>query len=119
MITDAEIKPECIVVSELNLGYVNLAIFCYGLPMLLFLVCMYALHAGISVYKYKVTPPPNIPALTTVAPKPSKYPQCLLLITLLFSLGSMYAVYYGHNLYNQIAKGKSIELLISEIDFKC
>lgn len=92
--------------SEEQIGFINLAIFTYGLPLCLFVSTIYATHKGFSIYKYKHTPPMNLPVFKNTESKPVKCPLCLYILSLLFLLFSIYMVYYGHNVFIDIFTSK-------------
>jgi len=119
MLANPEYKPNCIVVSEQNLGYINLAIFCYAMPFMAFILGIYAIHLGVSVNKYKTNPPPNLSAMYASNPKPVKCPLCILFGTLALFLFVAYLVYFGHNIYTEICKGQNIYSVVSEITLQC
>jgi len=83
-------------------GYVNLALFTYGMPLLLVVTCLYAVHKGYLIYKYKHTPPASIPTFKDEESVESKCPMCIFVLSLLFLAFSIYMLYFGHNVFIDI-----------------
>ena len=83
-------------------GYINLALFTYGLPLLLVVICLYAIHKGFLIYKYKLIPPTDIPTFHDEETTETKCSICIYLLSLLFLVFSLYMLYFGHNLFLDI-----------------
>ena len=94
--------------SNKDIARLNFALFTYGAPLLLLIIMIYEVFYRFNVYKYKVTPPPNIPVLSNTTPKTPICPICFLIISIIMLLLTAYIVYFGHGVYNEIINAKNI-----------
>ena len=88
-------------------SYINLALVTYCMPVLLIVVCLYAVHKGFLIYKYKYNPPLNIPVFKQTESKKSKCPVCFFALSIFFLLFSLYMLYFGHNVFIEIYSFKN------------
>ena len=93
--------------TEKDIAQLNLAIFTYGAPLIIFISGIYGVNLGYNIYKYQLNPPPNLPAFTNTTPKRPTCPTCLFILSIFFLLLSIYLVYFGHGVYNEIISNKS------------
>lgn len=106
-IASAESAHEYLTMTQIDVALLNLAIFTYGMPLLVFIVCIYAVIKWFNVYKYRLNPPPNLPLFKDTISKTPKCHICLFILSILCLLFSMYLVYFGHGVYNEILSNKS------------
>ncbi|VAW63173.1 hypothetical protein MNBD_GAMMA08-1272 [hydrothermal vent metagenome] len=93
--------------SNKDIARLNLALFTYGLPVFFLITMIYEVLYRFNVYKYKVTPPPNIPVLSNSTPKTPTCPVCFLIISIIILFLTTYMVYFGHGVYNEIINAKN------------
>ncbi len=93
--------------SNKDIARLNLALFTYGLPIFLLVTTTYEVIFRFNVYKYKITPPPNIPVLSNPTPKIPVCPVCYLIISIIILFLTIYMVYFGHGVYNEIINAKN------------
>ena len=106
-ITSSENAATYLNTTKKQISYLSLSIFTYGLPFCLFIVSLYAAVKGFNVYKYKFNPPKNIPVFMSTETKLSKCPVCIYGLSIAFVLFSLYLIYYGHGVYNEIYNTKN------------
>jgi len=88
-------------------AYLSLFVFTYAFPFCLFIGSMYAVIKGYYVYKSKFNPPKNIPAFINAKTKISKCPSCIFVASIVFLLFSLYLMYFGHGVFNEIYSAKN------------
>ena len=99
--------PEYFGVIKSDVAFFHLALFTYGAPLLMFLLCIYIFNLGLNVYKFRQNPPPNIPVFKDTIAKTPKCPVCFFIICIIILVFSIYLVYFGHGVYGEILNKKS------------
>jgi len=109
----------CIRIFNLNYAYILLIEMTYVLPLVLLIICAYAVHTDFNIYRYKVIPPKFIPIIKDTEVKTAKYPLGIFILSLLFFTLSVYMLYVGNNVYDKITKDTNINTSLTYFNELC
>lgn len=111
--------PECVKLLGLNASYIWMLLFCYGLPIGLFILSFLFLGTGLKTIKTGYFPPLDSTVFRDTIAKKGIIPTLRGVTLLALPIFTLYIVYLGNNLYTTVAGEMNMYQITEALDSKC
>jgi len=111
--------PECVRLLGINATYISLLLFCYGLPVGIFVVSLLFFRTGIKSIKTGYFPPLDSVVFKDTIAKKGALSLFRGLVALMLPAFALFIVYLGNNAYTTIAGGENMYEITEKLEAKC